>query len=527
MRISKAWTVLVGAVAMAMAGHVRGVTWDDESGDHLWTNAVNWVGNAKPTAGANATFDDTMTGLSTVDTDYTVKYLVHANTVATNELQISPGATLTVAGGYFYAGYSVSEVNLTIKGGGTWQVGTTVATPLWVARGTAGNPVITARVAVAEGTVNLANVSSINVGYQASTGHKPAIGLLDTSGATLVSGIDTNLLRATSLSLGGPQEGRGTLKLNPSVTNITIGTLSMGGNEPYAAGFLDLGTNSELRTLTVDNNLTYAYGQFLCYDNAGNTINGFPGNVAFKMGTASQRAGTLSIADGGHNPGNAESTVYTIGPGLGSFEAYLTDLKVATGSVNGHHRRGSLDLRQSILVALDVMGTIKIGGASSHGKVYLPAGRATCTNLQINVQASNQIAGDGLLSLSNTTLTVAGNVTVGDPYKTNFGIITNQINGVASGIDMTGSLVVTNGGQMNLNFMAPPDNPNVVYWGLRMAGNHTDLLTSLHNAGKLTWGVAGLAPKQQAHCGIQYDEAFDYTFVGLAAAHPGTVIMIR
>lgn len=179
-------------------------------------------------------------------------------------------------------------------------------------------------------------------------------------------------------------------------------------------------------------------------------------------------------------------------------------------------------------MALDVMGRVKIGGPGCYGKAYFSGGRAVCTNLQVGVGASGWLAVSSLLSLSNTTFVVSGDVTVGDPFTVTAGtgLITNQINGVSSGIDMTGTLSITNGGSIYLNFMGPPADPESVYWGLRITGNQTDLLASMHTDGKLTWSTGGLTAKQMARFGINYDRGRNFTYVGVKALVPGTIVSV-
>jgi hypothetical protein len=507
-----------------MGGPVQAVVWDDDSGGHHWTNAVNWVGDVKPTAAQSAQFNDVKVGTSVVDTVYTVAGLYYENTnAASYVLQIAPGASLILNGGYLSASYRKPAVQVVVKNSGMLKVGNVSPTAIRLGyRSTDRNVTVDASLIVQGGVFNLANVSAIDIGVQDAQGWGAAKGLLDVSTATVVSGSITNRFQAPSTRLG-VNDASGMLKVNPNVTNLTFTSLRMGGTSSASPGILDLGTNSLLRDLVIADTFSYTYGGFRCHDGSGNTIKGFPGNVTFKMGSESTRAGTLSVAENGM----LDPVVMTLGPGIGTFQAYVSGLRVSAVAVNGHHRYGTLDLRNATLAALDVNGQVKIGGVSNHGKVYLPAGRASCTSLQMNVSANATTgAGSALLSLSNTLFTVAGDLLLGDPYTTGFAVITNQINGVCSGIDMTGSLTVTNGGRMRLSFMAPPIDPIRACWGLRMVGNKTTQLNALQTAGKLTWIAPGLTEVQRARVGAYYEPASNHTYFGLPPTR-GTLIMFR
>jgi len=338
--------------------------------------------------------------------------------------------------------------------------------------------------------------------------------------ASIVSGADTNVLRVPALCVGIGGEGCGALVLNPAVTNITVGALRLGGGNAADLGIVDLGTNSQLRSLTIADSLDYTYGGFRCYDGQGHCITGLPGHVAFRMGAPSQRAGVLSIADGG----SVDPTVMELGQGIGTFEAYLTALRVAPTAIEGHHRHGTLDLRAATLVALDVDGPITIGGPSSHGKVYLPAGRVSCASLQLNATSAGHIPGDALLALSNTELKVAGDALLGDSGTMTAGVLTNDIHGMPSGLDICGTLTVTNGGAMHLSFAGPPVDASRAYWGLRMAGNRTNLLAALHAQGRLTWSMIGMTASQLDRFGIRYDAKRDCTYVGMEPLQADAVL---
>jgi hypothetical protein len=154
----------------------------------------------------------------------------------------------------------------------------------------------------------------------------------------------------------------------------------------------------------------------------------------------------------------------------------------------------------------------------------------------VGVGSSGAIAGSGLLSLSNTQFVVTGDVTIGDPFSssangypppTERGRVETAINGVSCGLDIGGSLTVTNVAAIKLDFIGPPsaDNAWNEYSGLRVAGDQTDMLKALHAAGKLTWTTAGIREEDMSRFGIHYRSTRDYTYVGLAPPR-GTLITV-
>ncbi len=533
MRTKHAW-VKAGFAIACLAMPVLGNVWDDDSNDHLWDTAANWNPAAKPGLGNYAEFNDTKVGLSIVSTDSSAWGLVIENTTGAHEMQIAPGATVSVGPNGIRLGYN-QGVNLTMNGGGGLQGASGYTTPLRVGHREAFiQNVYTTTVTIANCRLILDRVSEITVGFNGVTGWGGIRSLLDASGASFVSGSASNLVRVPVISIGKNNNAKGTLKLNPAVTNITVDTLEMGNQFGTQSGTLDLGANSQLKTLSVSNNLLLPYAYILCYDGSGTCITGFPGNVAFKMGSSSQRAGTWSIAIGGL----VDPTVYSFGPGIKSVEAYITALTVGDNSnTPGHYRHGTLDLRKATINKLDVSGAVKLGGNSGYGKLYLPTGRATCASLDLGVSLVTHYGlwASGLLSLSNTEFVVSGNVTVGmgatDPWST--GKIESLTDGKSSGLDMTNltaTLTLVNAAnKIELTFAGPPADPFKPYWGLRMAGNTSSQLTTLNTAGKLTWTMPGLTSEQQAKCGIHYDPVGNVTYVGLPAATkpPGTVVVAR
>ncbi len=566
------WMAILAAGVAVLAG--AQTVWNDaDLNDSRWATGGNWVGG-NPPAGAtararffdmDAVADKPVT--NSVHQDYTVRTIDYLNMTNIVVTRIEPGATLLVKGSAATSGNQgqinvgliatspnyLSNVNVRVTGGGTLRMGGDASDyaqrahlEIGVGWSTAGSAVIYPKPAfcgltIEAGVFDLANTDQIRVGAQLNSNFRVMFGLLDLRGAFIRSGNATNTIRlsgAFNLGTGAGTSG-GQIFLPPAITNITVGSFAIGGagNEQIASfpNNLVLGTNAQLRTLTVTNEFDFSRGRFLHYDVDGNSHTGLPGHVAFTMGTASHRAGYMRIATGGNNNGVSDRTVHTFGPGIGTFHAHVAGLNVASGSVNGHHRWGALDLRGATVTAFDIAGQVKIGGVSGHGRIYCPAGTITCASLQVGVGASGFIAGTGLLSLSNTQFEVTGGVTVGDPFATtpnNYpppterGLVETTINGVSCGLDIGGTLTVTNVAAIKLDFVAPPSAAGGEYSGLRVAGDQTAALEALHAAGKLTWTTAGIPEADLPRIGIHYQPRRDYTYVGLAPPR-GTLLTIH
>lgn len=387
---------------------------------------------------------------------------------------------------------------------------------------------------IPEVILDLDTVDGIDIGYQHSPGYREARGLLDIRRADVRSGHDVNVFRLSgALNVGsGSGGGGGQLYLNPAVTNITVGTLRLGGpaNESPAFGnMIDLGTNAHLRTLTVNSTLDFNRGRFRYYDASGSCFTGLPNHLSFEMGTADRRAGMLSVATGGHNSGIRDRTVHTFGIGIGTFSAYLGGLQVAAGSVNGHQRWGALDLRGATLQACNIEGPVKIGGPSGHGKAWFPRGRVACTNLQVGGGRPGLISGTGRLSLSNTEFIVSGDVVVGNPYDTTGerGVVETTIDGVSAGLDIGGSLTVTNDARLSLDFRGPQTefSNGDGYWGLRIAGDRSAVLAALHDSHKLAWTTNGLSEAERSRFGVHYWSGGDYTYIGVQPPYAALIMV--
>jgi hypothetical protein len=149
--------------------------------------------------------------------------------------------------------------------------------------------------------------------------------------------------------------------------------------------------------------------------------------------------------------------------------------------------------------------------------------------MRVGSGKSGLISGTGLLSLSNTQFTVSGDVVVGSPYDKagELGLVKTAIHGIPSGLDIGGSLTVTNGARIEIEFLGPQTefSGGGSYWGLRIAGDRTVQLAALHDSERLTWIVHGFSEKEQSRFGIHYWPGGDYTYVGVLPPYGARIML--
>ena len=195
-------------------------------------------------------------------------------------------------------------------------------------------------------------------------------------------------------------------------------------------------------------------------------------------------------------------------------------------------------------------GALTLGRAGAGNRLMIEAGgEVECTTSMIGSQANNNtafVSGSGSLWRVNGALTVGaagnagnalvmgegGRVTVSGNVAVNAGnAVTNYVSGYSGGLDLTTSTAtLTLDGTMAVNFAGDPLVKGL-YWGFRWAGNHTNALQQLINAGSLTVDDSGLAPFLQGKAGLHYDTTNSY--VGLVVtrvplpSERSTVILVR
>ncbi len=343
--------------------------------------------------------------------------------------------------------------------------------------------------------------------------------------------VETPILRMG----GGPFVGTGILRLPGTVTNMTFDTFELGnasgGLSAPVYSVLHLGSNTQLRTITVKDNFIIGRGRFEYTEADGTPRTGLPGGVNFQLGAPNRRAG-FRVGN------NSAGGVYLFGPGLSSFEGWLSELRVGAPVAGwfGHYTDSTLDLRNVVVGALDVENTVTLGPSYLHKSTFfLSSAAMQCADLNIGGAANNHDPANHAseLILSNAVVTVTNSVTIGQTGK-----IVATLNGYSSGIDLlTDDLSLADEhathtqwrGWIDLTFAGDPLMPLDDYFGLRMQGDAVAFLQGLTNAtpARLTWNIDGLSPRYQERFGIHYHEGRDMTIVGVERMLRGTLIKIR
>ncbi len=377
--------------------------------------------------------------------------------------------------------------------------------------------------------------SEINIGRSDNTG--TAYAELDLSEVAELAGdftavsVETPILRMG----GGDRIGTGVLKLPGTVTNLTFDTFHLGNVTALyqpANSILHLGSNSQLRAITVKDEFIIGRGRFEYMDAGGTPRTDLPGNVAFRAGAQDRRAG-LRV---GNCLRDAIESLF--GPGLATFEAWLTELRVASYSTGypDQSTTETLDLRGVEVKEFDVEGTATIGiKCSDQATLYLETATMRCADLAVGAAANATAARNkqSSLNLSNAVVTVTNSVTLGQTGK-----VTATLNGSSAGLDLlTTNLVVAAEhathtqwrGWLDLTFTSDPLNLAEDYFGLRLKGDAVASLQALTSAvpARLTWNIDGLSERTKKRFGIHYDTAKDRTIVGVPKRLSGTIFCIR
>jgi hypothetical protein len=156
-------------------------------------------------------------------------------------------------------------------------------------------------------------------------------------------------------------------------------------------------------------------------------------------------------------------------------------------------------------VQTNITGAMTVGGGATPGDRY---GSVTVSNASFGGTAAMTVLTNGFVELTGT-----GSVLRCSTFTCRGGTVTNHVQKLAGGLDITGAtLVITNGGKVHLSFEEDPVGAGD-FWGLRWAGNnHAGQLQALADSGALTWSDAALYHSYKP-VGI-YTNATD-TFVGV------------
>ncbi len=273
-----------------------------------------------------------------------------------------------------------------------------------------------------------AYLSELFVGAAHTEGEGTSTGLLDLASSSVQIGAEPNKIRGVdTFKICHGQSAYGLLRLPSNITEISVGAFifgrgsrfrAAGGSEYEARGYLDIGSNSALRSITATNGFYWSTengNAHLGYtDDAGQFIEYTPTGLTLTVGGPSAPV-PFHVAGGGTYYW-APCTTGTLVLAQATVFAWLTDLCVGfTSDSAALHKygfpQGLLDLSQATLVSngatntvqadrLIVGGAMQPGSAGGNGKLLLSPAITNVNVGQVQVGCGGNInatGGDGWL----------------------------------------------------------------------------------------------------------------------------------
>jgi T5SS/PEP-CTERM-associated repeat protein len=545
------------------------------------------LGNAAGQRGTVNMSGGTLTGASTLSVGYSASSTGIINqtggTVANYTTPIlgvsgngswnmSGSATATNLSGSFYMGTNAGSVGkLLLQGSAVWS--NSFSTYLRVGSDQFGTSGGDGTVEVNGGTFWISKTGGAN---PLQLGGAGGIGRLVLTGGSATVGSD-------GLSLGYSATGTGVLSVAGGTYNgaITIGAAGQGyvyatNNGTLSAASVTMGSGAGSNAyMLVDHNATFSSSYLRVGNAAGNvsvvdlkggttTIDtgsgqdglaiGFTGgstgivnitggthawsaSAARSLGRFAGSLGRLTIAGGSLSSpalvvGNEGSGELNIESGSYTNSAGLT-LGNAAGSVGRMRVTGGLWMQSGALnvgsvaagvtgvvtvancVSTNITGAVTVGGGTAGGDRY---GSVTISNATFGGSTAVSVWTNGFVELTGT-----GSVFVCNTFTCRGGTVTNYVQGMAGGVDVTNSallsLVITNGARMHLVFQKPSSLG--AYWGLRWAGNRATQLQGMTNSGALSWDAS------QAGGVVEIFTNATHTMVGYVVDQAGTTFRFR
>lgn len=371
-RLVLAMLVMGSDVEMAHAT-VRTWTGGGMPGNPNWSNTNNWVGGIKPNpaGGDAAVFNSDGLGVSVVDQDWVLNGLTYNQTNAPDGVHVHDlaGNRLTLASGLLQAGH-VSNTHIVISNG-VFQVGKD-ATSAEIRLGRlAGGPATNGLLKIF-GTFETRNRGNVYVGYNTynnrATYHRDMT--LDLGQTVIVSDGATNGLTLNNLYVGYQFDAEGLLRLPASLTNLHVNALGIANEANFLHGTVDLGANSQLRSIICDADFLLGRG------GTGQFLN-WPTNVNVTVGAS----GTPARMEVGYNHGWDRSDAALVVSNA-VFTATLTNLVVGYSFISwSTGGSGFLDLEHAQVqigatpnqIKADALEIASGTGLGAVGELRLPA----------------------------------------------------------------------------------------------------------------------------------------------------------
>jgi len=465
-----------------------------------WLWGANWNGGLAPTVDSIAAFTFGEAGVALANKIEGIRQtgaLSITNDTGTHEFDLG-GTTLTVTG------------NLTVNSataGGNWARATVSNGKLQV--GQDGAPV--------NATIGSYWQTSISNSYKGGV-------LTVAPGAEFEAYIGT-------LKIGAGANGRGTLDLRgATIANLDIDNKRVLKATTIETGQSGWGNTADRRNrILLDNDtlldrievryLDLALGQGNRF-RIGNPTNGqdsqhlLPDNLDIAAGTAGAR-GRIRMATEAWATVDSRIEANT----GGAFTAYL-DYMTIGGSSFGGTSTAILDIAKMDSVMIDCTGALTMSGTDTrsnyYGTVKFPAGSISFGTVTMGAAKSGSYS---RLVLDGTVMTVATGLTIN-----NQGTLTANIGSTSSGINLSGSLTVADGGAIQINFLETSAGTGR-HEGLRWNGTEQDtkdVLDALELTGKLQVAIddAVIAADPNAAYEIGYDTTGGYAYVALISYVP-------
>lgn len=564
-RISSA-LLAPAAALLLLVGHPAQAAFEwtrHASGTHNWSNSTNWKDGLVPGVTAEEGVVIADAGLPIALTGYTVL------------LDIDEPVQ-TLRGGLTFSGYNnsgnpftlnfdLNDKRLVLDGGrlsiwraagsgvkpntwlfdnGTLQLGTIDnAATIDLSTNHLSGVVATARQNNSLKIGSNATFDSFNLGSLAIVSNANSLGqefMLDLSEANLVSGAAQDTLKVTGvINIGVSQSSvlnnsnnkKGELRLGElshfETTDLAIGRSFEGtatsAVDANSAGILRfLASQTGELNMKVNRDLRIGAGK-----NAEGQVFDAPLQLNLTLGAAGTPTAQQGVMHVGYlqpvgTSGNAGDT--TSGQFIareGTFNGYVRELKVG---VNEHVRgmvNGQVDFSQMEVGVLEISGDAVIGsGINAEGRLALSGGSVFSNNLILGTATQSSTGdpewslGRSGLSLDGTLWTVGNSLTVGAMGDLELRLGPDP---ALAGLDIGLALDLQEGGTLSIYFDSNASSGPI--WGLRIAGEHDDLLNSyIEGSQLLALGAFG------AQATVFMDG--EYTYYGIAAIpEPGFAVL--
>jgi hypothetical protein len=435
---------------------------------------------------------------------------------STGELTVAENATISNV--YVLAVGDGGRGRVTVSGNGVIQSSSGSTIPLCTIGGTDDSGEVTVKDngilygpfsvgarAGSVGTLTLTNNARGLTGVAAATTLGDAAGAIGYLYVRDTAVLDCMSGEPRPMTVGNAAGGTGVVAMTGgAITNVSTltvgnagyGSVTIGGSGAVYAATLNVGNN-------VNSEVTVAGSGLLRVTTAAN------------LGRAAGSAGRVNL-QGGTWSGAGAATLGAVAGARGEVQvtggSWAQTAALNIGTVAGGT---SVVNVANCTSATNITGAVTVGGGTTGGDRY---GSVTISNATFGGGTAVSVLTNGFVELTGI-----GSVLRVNTLTVNGGQVTNHVQGLSGGVDVTNSaltsLVVTNGARMHLVFQ----RPSLVgaYWGLKWAGNRATQLQGMTNSGALSWDAA------QAGGVVEIFTNATHTMVGYVVDQAGTTFRFR